>query len=372
MSTTQIPPPLSEDPEPNEEYRTLAALEDPSHEDPVVLLELKDELARSRVREAFWISVVFHLFIVFSLMNLTKWAPGWQKVVVASPTELMQQRDTTYLELPPDLQKPTRKPDTNIISDKDRIASSKNPTLDHKALRKILDSARPGPPGPPGPAQRPNPTTSAPAPVQQAQQQPSQGPPAPQQGTPPPPPSQNQTAMLQQPSSPPGGGAVRSNNPFSSAMSAGSAIQEAARATVNGRGIGGGAGGDYGLGAGRQGGTVHSQLDILSDTQGVDFGPYLERILHTVRMNWYNLIPEVARPPLMKRGKVSIEFAITKNGQIAGMRLAGQSGDVSLDRAAWGGITASNPFPPLPSEFSGQYLALRFHFFYNPDRHDLQ
>jgi hypothetical protein len=26
----------------------------------------------------------------------------------------------------------------------------------------------------------------------------------------------------------------------------------------------------------------------------------------------------------------------------------------------------------LPSEFSGQYLALRFHFFYNPDRSDLQ
>jgi len=45
---------------------------------------------------------------------------------------------------------------------------------------------------------------------------------------------------------------------------------------------------------------------------------------------------------------------------------------VALDRAAYGGITASNPFPPLPSEFRGSYLELRFNFFYNPDASDLQ
>lgn len=115
-------------------------------------------------------------------------------------------------------------------------------------------------------------------------------------------------------------------------------------------------------------------LDVLSDTMGVDFGPYLARVLHDVKQNWYNLIPESARPPIMKKGKVAIEFAILKDGSVRGMRLedGGSSGDPALDRAAWGGITASNPFPPLPPEFGGQYLALRFHFFYNPDRSDLQ
>ena len=73
----------------------------------------------------------------------------------------------------------------------------------------------------------------------------------------------------------------------------------------------------------------------------------------------------------MKKGKVSIEFAIMKDGSVAGMRLVSPSGDVSFDRAAWGGITGSNPFPPLPSEFRGKYLALRFHFYYNPDKSDL-
>ena len=50
-----------------------------------------------------------------------------------------------------------------------------------------------------------------------------------------------------------------------------------------------------------------------------------------------------------------------------GLRYVAGSGDVALDRAAYGGITASNPFPPLPPEFGGQYLGLRFTFLYNPD-----
>jgi hypothetical protein len=43
------------------------------------------------------------------------------------------------------------------------------------------------------------------------------------------------------------------------------------------------------------------------------------------------------------------------------------SGDIGLDRAAWGGITGASPYPPLPAEFTGPYLELRFGFFYNLD-----
>ncbi len=118
-------------------------------------------------------------------------------------------------------------------------------------------------------------------------------------------------------------------------------------------------------------------IEILSDSLGVDFGPYLQTVLKSVKQNWYNLIPESARAPLMKKGKVVIEFAILKDGRIggmnlvegfprvAGMKLVESTGDVSLDRAAWAAITVSNPFSPLPAEFSGQYLALRFSFYYN-------
>ena len=113
-------------------------------------------------------------------------------------------------------------------------------------------------------------------------------------------------------------------------------------------------------------------IEILTDTMGVDFKPYLNQvILPAVRNNWYNLIPESARAPRMIKGKVTIEFAILKDGTVAGMRLVSTSGDVALDRDAWGAITTSNPFPPLPTEFRGQYLGLRFTFYYSPGKADL-
>ena len=154
-------------------------------------------------------------------------------------------------------------------------------------------------------------------------------------------------------------------------MSAGSAIQQAARASVGSAGkiaLGGG----MGLGRGPSGGQVKDAMEITTDTQGVDFGPYLARIKQTIETNWYTAMPESVYPPLRKTGKVSIEFVILPDGKVAGMKVFYPSGDVALDRAAWGGISASNPFPPLPKEFHGPYLGLRCYFLYNPTSRDLQ
>jgi TonB family protein len=109
----------------------------------------------------------------------------------------------------------------------------------------------------------------------------------------------------------------------------------------------------------------NGNVEVLSNTQGVDFGPYLSRVVEAVRRNWYTLIPAQARPPELKSGTVSIEFTILRDGRVAGMKLVLPSGDVGLDRAAWGGIVASNPFAPLPEQYRAPYLALRFRFYYN-------
>ena len=115
----------------------------------------------------------------------------------------------------------------------------------------------------------------------------------------------------------------------------------------------------------------HGPVEILSDTHGVDFGPYLETVVDAVRQAWYGLIPDEARRPVMKQGIVVIGFSIRKNGTVADMSMVTSSGDLLLDRAAWGGITTPNRFPPLPSEFKGDSLMLRFHFYYNPDKQDV-
>jgi TonB family protein len=123
----------------------------------------------------------------------------------------------------------------------------------------------------------------------------------------------------------------------------------------------------FGLGTGAHGRQM-GNIEVLSDTQGVNFDPYLERVLHDVKMNWYSATPESAQK---KHGNLVIEFAITRDGKVAGMKLVAPSRDAPLDRAAWAGIVGSNPFLPLPSEFSGQFLALRFRFFYNPTKEEL-
>ena len=105
-----------------------------------------------------------------------------------------------------------------------------------------------------------------------------------------------------------------------------------------------------------------SPLAVLTDTMGVDFNPYLARVLHDVKQNWYNLIPESAQ---WKKGRVVLEFFILKDGSVAGLKVVGSSGDVAMDRPAFGSITGSNPFPPLPREFPGPYLGLRFSYYYN-------
>jgi len=106
-------------------------------------------------------------------------------------------------------------------------------------------------------------------------------------------------------------------------------------------------------------------VDILTDTQGVDFGPYLSELLGRMRAQWYAHIPGSVQT---KRGRLAIEFRIQPNGQISEMRLVATSGDVALDRPAWDSIRTLNPFPELPKAFHGPYLDLRCRFYYNPDK----
>jgi len=124
---------------------------------------------------------------------------------------------------------------------------------------------------------------------------------------------------------------------------------------------------DYGLGVGTRG-KQYGFFDILSDTQGVDFAPYMTDVMVDLRENWYRLIPESAE---MRQGKLAIEFAINKKGEVADMKLVATSGDTALDRPAWGAIARSSPFKPLPNEFHGRYLALRVRFYYNPAKSGL-
>jgi TonB family protein len=328
---------------------------------PHLLIQLQDDLSRSRKREALWLSVILHLLVIILLWNTEKLMGllPHRTLDLAIRADADRDKDATFLALPPDEQKLTRRPNTKVLSDKDRIATSKVPQPNREDLKKLLQSPHPGQPG--APVQAP-PAPSQPPPQSQAAQNPQQ--PAPQENTqqvPNPPTPADQTAQLRPP--------PQNNRPmpnFNTPMTAGSAIEQATEAAAASRGrYGAGSSGDYGLSQGRGGAKAMDQAEILTDTMGVDFGPYLQRVVAIVRQNWYNLMPPSVYPPIRKQGKLALEFVILKDGKVSGMALRTPSGDVALDRAAWGSITASTPFPPLPREFPGQILGLRFYYFYN-------
>jgi TonB family protein len=322
---------------------------------PHLLIQLQDDLSRARKREALWLSVILHLFVIILLWNserLMGLLPHRTVDLAISAND--PSKDATFLELPPDEQKLTRRPDAKVISDKDRIATSKAPQINREELKKILQSAHPGQPG--ANVQAP-PAQGQPAQNQAQNQQP----PAPQENSGFAPPQQSdQTARLQTPPQ---------NRPvpnFNTQMTAGSAIEQATRAAAESRGhYGSGQAGDYGLSEGKGGYKAMAPAEILTDTMGVDFGPYMTRIVQIVKQNWYTLMPPSVYPPIRKQGKLALEFQILKDGTVTGLIRDTSSGDVGLDRAAWGSITASTPFPPLPKEFPGKLLGLRFYYFYN-------
>lgn len=106
-------------------------------------------------------------------------------------------------------------------------------------------------------------------------------------------------------------------------------------------------------------------VDILSDTQGVDFTNYINRLLAALKRNWEAVMPESAR--MGDRGVVFTTFQINPNGSVPSPdpMLERTSGKEPLDNAAMAAIHASNPFEPLPPQFHGPYLKLRIVFIYN-------
>jgi TonB family protein len=119
-------------------------------------------------------------------------------------------------------------------------------------------------------------------------------------------------------------------------------------------------------------GAAAGQVQILTPAQGVDFSPYLLRLIGSIKQNWYAVIPDTARRG--EKGKVVLRFRIQRDGKVFAEEptVESTSGKIPLDRAAIAGIRNTAPFERLPDAFRGPYIELRFTFLYNlqPDPKD--
>jgi TonB family protein len=296
--------------------------------------------------EAMWnataraASIAFHFLFILLILISPKIFP------YRPPSDADIQRTITDLYIPSDLNRLEREPSA---------PRPKTPVVkvDPRLLRQIAPprSVAPTPaPEPPREAlTQPKPSPALAAPLSQPH-------PAESPIQPPAPPPQT-TPSLVLPHFSPGRQLQES---MQEALKGGGSETVASGGPI-GRGSSGYGGGYGGGGQGYAGNAV----TILTPTEGVDFNPYINRVLAIVKQNWYAVMPESAR--LGDQGKVVLQFRILRNGVVPEQEpvLMGTSGKEPLDRAAMSSIRASTPFEPLPSAFSGPYIELRFIFLYN-------
>jgi TonB family protein len=343
MPITEIPPSPSSSSSPPPEP-PLGKSRARYHElEPEELFHVIDDLegskTRGRIREFIYVSIILHMMLFWYLAYGPRY---FQHIRVVNPSDILKQREKEITSV--DLTDAIKKLKSSKALPK---TAAPKPTIDQKTLEAMR---RAEPPRPQPPAPQPEQQAPPPQVAQQTPPPPIQQPTQPLQNNP--------LSNLEAPKPKPAPTAPNFNTGPSNP---GDAIRQAARAAAQapptfGGELGGGAQNGPGSAGGAQ---------ILSDTMGVDFGPYMKRIVYDTERAWWPIIPEVARPPLNKAGRVMIRFKIMKDGSVKEMILEGPSGDVSLDRAAWGGILGASPYPQLPKEFKGPYLELRFYFLYN-------
>jgi len=309
------------------------------HELIKLLDTIEDERARGRFRESIYISLFVWLAIAWVLFYGPKYL--WHAPQLITPADALHQQALVQLNAP-------------VLP---HHAVAPPPKIDRGTLAK-LRALEPKPaPAPAAPA-APAPAATEPSPTPPpVATQPTQPVPSPALPMPPEPKPAVRSAVPDAPTPQP------SRPNFNTGQTASQDMQQAMQGSQS-------AGDDrhVGINGTNRGTAAGSGVDILSDTQGVNFQPYLQRIIRLIYQQWIPLLPEESRPPLNKRGTTQIRFTINADGTVAAMHLDGSTHDTALDRAAWGSITGVGQFPPLPKQFRGPNLELRIHYLVNVDR----
>ena len=102
--------------------------------------------------------------------------------------------------------------------------------------------------------------------------------------------------------------------------------------------------------------------EILTDTRGVDFSPYIRQVLQLESTAWHKLLSQDTGVAPAGQGWTLIRLTIAADGTISAMHLDDSSHQPALDHAAWDSITSVGKLPPLPKDFNGPNLELRLRF----------
>jgi TonB family protein len=86
------------------------------------------------------------------------------------------------------------------------------------------------------------------------------------------------------------------------------------------------------------------------DSANFPFTYYLRQVTGRIEENWVR--------PQQNLGRVVVYFRIKRDGTLVEPQIHESSRNPSVDMLAAGAIKRSEPFPPLPLEFGGDYLGI--------------
>jgi TonB family protein len=136
-------------------------------------------------------------------------------------------------------------------------------------------------------------------------------------------------------------------------------------ASGQGQGQEGGQGTGYGLrfgigsGAGTGGAGGGSGSGESFGVSGFPYTYYLQFLSEKISSSWFTSLVD---PGISGQFQTQVYFKIYRNGQIADLKVETSSGIPSFDLSALRAIQSAAPFPPLPSDYDGQYLGIHLIF----------
>lgn len=110
------------------------------------------------------------------------------------------------------------------------------------------------------------------------------------------------------------------------------------------------------------------QFNASGGSGGLSFGEgnfkdryafYVQAVKNRISSNW---LQSTISPNLTAAPRVYISFNILRDGTIADVQLQQSSGFPEVDRSALRAVMASNPLGPLPPDYPGNRISVKFYF----------
>ena len=106
-------------------------------------------------------------------------------------------------------------------------------------------------------------------------------------------------------------------------------------------------------------------IEMLTDTDGVNFNSYLREVYSSVKKRWFaNMPPSIEKG---QQGQNTVQFHVLQDGSVPkdSLEIVSSSEKSDFDAASMQGIREAIPFNHLPEKFSQPFIVLRLTFYYN-------